>query len=292
MNRHATFRIDFPRCAHVWMIAALLTAAASSCSQAARANSAQSQADSAASPIILDRVVAVVNKHVVLASDLDDEMRLSVLDPNTVPQVEISRQQALDQLISRALIEQQIRQQDMPAIEPPQEEVNARLHEIRTELPLCVRQNCASDEGWKAFLAAHGLTEARVEAYLRYRLEILRFVEERFRQGIQISPQQIETYYRDTLLPQYTSGETVPPLDQVAPRIQEILLQQQVNELFDRWLTDLRRQGDVEILDPDLAPELAPELVPKLAPALAPTAAPAPAAETPAGPGSPERGKP
>jgi hypothetical protein len=234
------------------------------------------------SPVVLDRAVAVVNKHVILSSDLDDEIRLSVLDPNTVPQVEITRQQALDQLISRTLIEQQIRQQDIEAIEPSQQEVNARLHEIRTELPICVRQNCASDAGWKAFLASHGLTAERVEAYLRYRLEILRFIEQRFREGIQISPQQIETYYHDTLLPQYASGETAPPLDQVAPRIQEILLQQQVNQLFDNWLTDLRKQGDVEVLDSDLAPQPAP----------APAPQPAPAAATPASPGGAERRSP
>lgn len=227
-------------------------------------------------PVVLDRAVAVVNKHVILASDLDDEIRLSVLDPSTVAQVEIARQQALEQLISRALIEQQIRQQDIEAIEPSPEEVNARLHEIRTELPICVRQHCASDAGWKAFLASHGLTAERVEAYLRYRLEILRFIEQRFRQGIQISPQQIEAYYHDKLLPQYVPGEAVPPLNQVAPRIQEILLQQQVNELFDNWLTDLRRQGDVEVLDPDLVP--------------APAAPSAPVATV--GPGSPEGRKP
>jgi peptidyl-prolyl cis-trans isomerase SurA len=231
------------------------------------------------SSVVLDRAVAVVNRHVILASDLDDEIRLSFLDPNNAPQVELTRQQALEQLISRTLIEQQIRQEDIPAIEPSLDEVSARLHEMRTELPACVRQNCASDAGWKAFLAAHGLTAERVESYLRYRLEILRFIEQRFRQGIQISPQQIEDYYHDTLLPQYTPGETVPPLDQVEPRIQEILLQTQVNLLFDTWLDNLRQQGDVEVLDPELAPEPVPN------------AAPAPALASPATPGGTERGK-
>jgi len=32
--------------------------------------------------------------------------------------------------------------------------------------PSAFRQNCASDAGWKAFLAAHGFTAERVEAYL------------------------------------------------------------------------------------------------------------------------------
>ncbi len=217
----------------------------------------EAQAPQAAAPVVLDRAVAVVNRHVILASDLDDETRLSVLDPNGVGQNGLTQQQALEQLISRALIEQQIRQEDMQAIEPSQQEVNARLDELRKQLPVCVRQNCATDTGWNAFLKSHELTIERVAAYLRYRLEILSFIEQRFRQGIKISQQQIETYYHDTLLPQYAPGESIPPLDQVAPRIQEILLEQQVNLLFDNWLNNLRQQGDVEVLAPELAP--APE---------------------------------
>jgi hypothetical protein len=203
---------------------------------------------------VLDRVVAVVNKHVILASDVDEEIRLSVLEPNSVGQGELTGQQALEQLIGRSLVEQQIRHEDMQSIEPSQQEVNARLDEIRRQLPICVRQNCASEAGWSAFLKSHGLTPQRVRAYLRYRLEILSFIEQRFRQGIQISQQQIETYYRDSLLPQYAPGESIPSLDQVAPRIQEILLEQQVSVLFDNWLNNLRQQGDVEVLDPALAP--------------------------------------
>ena len=205
-------------------------------------------------PIVVDRVVAVVNKQAILLSDLDDEIRLSVLDPNNVGKGELTRQRALEQLISRALIEQQIPQEDAQAAEPPQDEVDSRLSEIRNELPACVRENCATEAGWSAFLTAHGLTAAQVERYLRYRLEILHFIEQRFRQGIQISQQQIADYYTNTLLPQYRAGEAVPLLDKVAPRIEEILLQQQVNVLFDDWLANLRKQGDVEILDPALEP--------------------------------------
>jgi peptidyl-prolyl cis-trans isomerase SurA len=226
-------------------------------------------------PVILDSVVAVANKHAILSSDIDDEIRLSVLDPNLIGEGALTRQQALDQLISRALIEQQIRQEDIEAIEPSQDEVNARLNQLRQQLPSCVHQNCATDAGWKLFLAAHGLTSERVESYLRYRLEILSFIEQRFRQGIQVSPQQIDEYYHQTLLPQYKPGETIPPLDQVAPRIQEILLEQQVNVLFDAWLTNLRGQGDVEILDPSLEPTSTQAPGPVSTPALSPASTPA-----------------
>jgi len=232
---------------------------------------------------VLDRVVAVVNNQTILASDIDDEIRLSVLDPGRGGLGVLTRANALDQLIGRALIQQQIRQEDLESSAPAQAEVDARLGEIRKELPACVRQNCASDEGWKVFLAARGLTQERVETYLRYRLEILRFIEQRFRQGISILPQEIATYYNDTLLPQYAKGEAVPALDEVSARIEEILLQQRVNSLFDDWLSNLRKQGDVEVLDPTLeAPAIAPP------PALARTATPGSAPI--AGPGGSEKG--
>lgn len=207
-----------------------------------------------APPIVLDRVVAVVNKHPILASDVDDEIRLSILDDNQVGQAPLTRERALQQLISRALIEQQIRQGDAEAAEPKQKEVDARVSELRRELPACVRQDCATEAGWNQFLAEHGLTDRRVEAYIRYRMEILSFIEQRFRSGIRISESEIEAYYNGTLLPQYVAGEPVPPLKEIAPRIEEILLEQQVNVLFDQWLENLRKQGDVEILEPALEP--------------------------------------
>jgi len=201
---------------------------------------------------VLDRVVAVVNNRAILSSDVDEEIRLSVLDPGRGGLGVLTPSQALEQLISRSLIQQQIRQEDEQSVAPTQGELDERLSEIRREVPACVRQNCASDAGWKVFLATHGLTPERVASYLRYRVEILRFIEQRFRQGIRISAQEIETYYRVTLLPQYAPGEATPTLETVSPRIEEILLQQRVNVLFDDWLSNLRKQGEIEVLDPAL----------------------------------------
>jgi peptidyl-prolyl cis-trans isomerase SurA len=213
----------------------------------------------ASAPVILDRVVAVVNNHAILASDVDEEIRLAVIDPGQAGLGVLTPKRALEQLIGRALIQQQIRQEDAQAAAPPQAEVEARIAEIRRELPACVHENCASDSGWKAFLAEHGLAPERVESYLRYRVQILRFIELRFRQGIRIPQQDIQAYYNQMLLPEYTPGESIPSLDTVAPRIEEILLQRQVNALFDDWLTDLRKQGDIEVIDPALETQAAPE---------------------------------
>ena len=207
------------------------------------------------SPQVLDRVVAVVNFRPILWSDITNEIRFAVIDPEEVNGTQ-TPQKALQELISRTLIQQQIREEDASTALPSEDEVQARVHELRTELPACARANCATDAGWQAFLGANGLMPSQVEAYLRLRLEILRFIEMRFRQGIRISPEETEAYYRDKLVPQYAPGAAVPPLKAVAPRIEEILLEEQVNLMFGQWLESLRKQGDVEVLDGSLEPGL------------------------------------
>ncbi len=212
------------------------------------------QGAQSSSPVQLDRVVAVVNDRAILASDLDHEMHLSILEPNGIERQPETPNEALERLISRTLIRQQIREEDQQSLIPTDKEVTARVAQIRSQLPTCVHEDCASAEGWNAFLNAHGLTQNQVEAYVRNRMETLRFIEMRFRQGIHISREEVEAYYRDTLLPQYPAGQDAPPLDQVSARIEEVLLQRQVTGLFSGWLDNLRNQGDIEVLDPSLEP--------------------------------------
>ena len=211
--------------------------------------SAQTAAPAAS--VVMDRVVATVNNQAILVSDIDEEIRIAVLDPSRGETGILLPAQALDQLISRALILQQMRREDFESAVPTGEEVDARIKEMRTELPVCAGR-CATDSGWAEFLTAHSLTPERVAVYVRNRIEILRFIEERFRQGIRVPQEDIESYYRKTLLPQFAPGAEIPPLEKVAQRIEEILLQQRVNALFGDWLRDLRRQGEVEVLDPAL----------------------------------------
>jgi hypothetical protein len=228
----------------------LRAAALALCAVFAAGLNAQSKQD--ALPVVLDRVVAVVNGRAILSSDLREETQLSILEPNDGDAGSETPQEALQRLISRTLIRQQIREEDARSTEPTAEDINQRISEIRKELPICARENCATDAGWAEFLRKHDLSERRVKAYLRGRMEILRFIEMRFKQGIQISQQDVELYYRNTLVPQYQSGQAVPQLTAVAPRIEEILLQQQVNSMFSGWLDSLRNQGEVEVLDPSL----------------------------------------
>lgn len=209
-------------------------------------------------PEVLDRVVAVVNNRAILWSDITDALHLSVLESGRKEEDEPNAQAALEQLVSRALIQQQLEQEVAGAADPAEAAIQDRVTELRKDLPACVRMRCTTDEGWRAFLDEHDLTETQVRDYVRRRLTILAFIETRFKQGIRISEDEVDAYYRDSLLPQYVKGEAAPQLKDVSPRIEEILLQQQVSALFSTWLENLRKQGDVEILDRSLEPSSVP----------------------------------
>ncbi len=158
-----------------------------------------------------------------------------------------------DRLISRSLIQQQMDHEEEEAQAPTNDQVQARILEIASSNCRRVRaSNCVTDDGWHSFLAANRITIPEVESYLRLRLQFLGFIESRFRSGIHISPEEIQAYYTTTLLPQYPKDQKPPALDSVSQRIQEVLLQEQVNKLFSAWLDNLRKQGDVQIVDPTL----------------------------------------
>jgi peptidyl-prolyl cis-trans isomerase SurA len=202
----------------------------------------------------LDRVVAIVNGDLILDSDVDQERRLGALLPYGEAEGTPTRGRALDRLINRDLILQQAHLQ-------PQDEISTAdarndLAALRQSLPNCRELQCESQTGWDHALAGQGFTDATLTELWRQRMEVLAFIEQRFRIGIKITPEQIAAYYKQTLLPQYAALHAAPaPLAAVTGRIQQVLLEQQVSKLLDDWLQSLRAQGSVVVLHPgEVAP--------------------------------------
>jgi peptidyl-prolyl cis-trans isomerase SurA len=201
--------------------------------------------------VVLDHVVAVINGSVILESDVNEELSYSVLQPLSVGRNGNTRQRALERLIDRDLILQQMKV-SQPVPTPTPAEVQARIAEIRRIIPECVQYHCETDAGWQAFLKAKGLTEQQVIQHWTQRIEILSFIQVRFGSGVRITPAEIKDYYEKTFLPRYRAagGVDPPPLATINSRIQEILLQQRVSSLLLEWLQSLKSEGSVSILDP------------------------------------------
>jgi hypothetical protein len=204
--------------------------------------------------VVLDHVVAVIHGDVLLQSDVEEEMHFAALEPFQVNVGRDTRQKALRRLINRALILQQMKEQQQFNINISDADVQKSLEDLRSHLPQCAKYDCKTEAGWEAFLAANDLTNEEVDAHWKRRLEILRFIDLRFRTGIRISHESIEDYYAKSVVPAFErQHEKAPPLKAVSPRIQEVLLQQQVNGLLQDWLKSLRSEGGVQILDPAYA---------------------------------------
>jgi peptidyl-prolyl cis-trans isomerase SurA len=207
------------------------------------------QAD-AGKPVVLDHVIGVINGDVLLQSDVDEEQRFAALEPFSTQGRNNTPARAGRRLANRTLILQQMKEQQLNT-DVSDDEVKKSLAELREHLPRCRHYQCSTDLGWKKFLADNGLTEAEVAAHWKQRLEILKFIDIRFRTGVRITKEEIEAYYQKSILPVYEKQNEKPPAESLlAPRIQEILLQQHVNVLLQDWLKSLRDEGSVQILDP------------------------------------------
>jgi len=197
----------------------------------------------------LDRVVAIVNNDLILDSDVDEERRMEALQPYGEQTKTFSRDKAIERLIDRDLILQQAELQAQEPITDAQ--LQAETDALRKNIPDCKnkRFDCDTKAGWDTFLASSGFTEDEFNQKWRERMEVLRFIEERFRAGIKITPEEIQAYYTQSMLPEYAKQVTnPPPLDSISDRIQEVLLAQRVSSLLGDWLKSLRAQGSVVVV--------------------------------------------
>lgn len=197
----------------------------------------------------LDRVVAIVNGDLILDSDVDEERRMEAFQPYRQAR-NLSRSRAIERLINRALILQQAQLQGT-AEEVTNADVDKQIAELRKNIPACKRYDCATKAGWDRFLADNGFNETTFHQRWQQRMEVLQFIEDRFRQGQRISDADVKQYYENTLVPQFRQQGVAPPkLEAVSRRIQEVLLEQQVSNLLSDWLKSLRAQGQVVVLHP------------------------------------------
>jgi SurA N-terminal domain len=195
---------------------------------------------------VVDRMAAVVNKRVILESELDQATRIEFLMAGKPldKMSEADRSATLDRLIDRALLDQQIMHPEM--LEPTPEEVGQRMSELRTQLP-----GAANEEGWKKLLNEYGLLPLDVEESVKSQIRILRFIDLRFRGLVRVDKNAVESYYKEKLLPQLRAqGASVPPLTEVSDKIEKVLAEQSIDEMMARWLDTLRAQAHIERMLP------------------------------------------
>ena len=192
---------------------------------------------------VIDRIIATVNGHVILQSDLDEALcyEAFLTNRNLSQFTDDDRRAVLDRLIDQELLREQMKSADFP--HATDAEVNARLAEARKQYP-----QAASNEAWLALLAQYHLTQNDLLTHIRQQIDLMRLVDARLRPSVQIDSKSIETYYRDQFVPRLKqSGVSEVPLAEVSAKIRELLTQEKVSELLVSWLQTLRSEGQVHI---------------------------------------------
>ncbi|MBZ5521707.1 MAG: SurA N-terminal domain-containing protein [Acidobacteriia bacterium] len=193
---------------------------------------------------VVDRMVAVVNKHVVLQSELEQEVRVDfMLRGLPLAQVTGAEMEAmLERLIDQSLLQQQIVATAM--IDATPEELAESLRRLRAGIP------GAQDDGrWQSMLAAYGLGGRDVETHVAAQLRLLRFIDLRFRSLTRVDRAAVTAYYQQEFLPERRKqGLPEPLLNEVSGQIEKILVDQRINDLLNNWLATLRNQASVQKL--------------------------------------------
>jgi hypothetical protein len=178
-----------------------------------------------------------------LAEQLRFEQFLAGKPAQVVPVAE--QRTALERLIDQMLLEQQM---DSAGFEHSDaDEINKKVQELRQQL-------APSATAWKQTLTRYGLSDTEISEHVASQLRTLHFIDARFRPAIRVDPGAVEAYYREQFAPKIKAAGAQPvPMKQVEPRIREILMQQQIDDLLENWLKSLRTQSEIRLPVPSSA---------------------------------------
>ncbi len=195
---------------------------------------------------VIDGVVATVNRKPVLRSQWDEAVRFEAFMHQKrladIPEQE--RFAALQRLIDRELLDEQMTNEK--AMQPSDTEVQQDLVKLREKF-----HADGDDAKWQALMRSYGMTEDILAAHLKDEVQVMNFIDVQLRPNVRIQDADVRAYYQSKLVPDLKAeGTRQIPLDEVAPKIRELLVQQHMDEMLDAWLHNLRQQSHIQTFVP------------------------------------------
>jgi len=192
---------------------------------------------------VVDRWVATINnRELITYTDLLWQLALQPDTPIDEPRSE-DLQRVLNLLIDQRLIAQEAGR--LPTITPGDAEVEQGTNELVKRFP--------TQAAFYERIARVGLTADQLRDIVRQRIEIVNYLNFRFRSFTIISPQEIADYYRDVYVPRHrrqSPGRIVPTLEQISPQIETELTESKIESDTDAFLEDARTRAEIVILNP------------------------------------------
>ncbi len=190
-----------------------------------------------AQTVVMDRLLVLVNRDVITESDVLWALSLD----SDLPILELTaenRRGMLERLIDQKLLLQEA--EKIPRHEPAEEEITDYInHELVAKF--------GSNDKFIVRMKKVGLEQVMLREIVRRRLEILRYVEFRFRSFVFIKPEDIEEYYKKTVIPEAArNGLGAPELNEaLRTKIEKDLSEIKVNSELDRFFDETRAQAQI-----------------------------------------------
>ena len=152
--------------------------------------------------------------------------------------------QGLKTLEDQLLILQEARKLPLAQTPEAQKEFEDTVKKRRDELAQFFGGRGALEER----MVRVGLTSEHVDAILRDRVTIERYLDFRFRAFVLISPKEISDRYEKIYGPQRNGGKLVPTLEQERDKIERDLTEEKIAEEIGKFVDNLRDQPGTEIV--------------------------------------------
>ncbi len=187
---------------------------------------------------LLDRVAVSIGNQVITQSDIEEEIRMSAFLNNEPAQFTAKvKREAADRLMEQRLVRREMELGRYGEGSPA--EAAAMLEKLG-------KTRARSQGEFDKELKAAGITKQQLQDHLLWGLRLSTFVDLRFRPAVQVSREDVETYYRDKILPDAKSGKK-PDLAEVRQQIRQTLSADRADQQMDAWLKDARTRAHVEI---------------------------------------------
>jgi peptidyl-prolyl cis-trans isomerase SurA len=185
--------------------------------------------------VVLDRIAVIAGTHVIKASDIDRDIRLTqFLNRQPLNVTSAAKRDAAERLITQDIIRQEI---VTGAYQRPPEGEGATL-----EVELRRDRFANSSERMDDALRKYGLTESELRERLLWQITVLQFINQRFRAGVVVTDEDIRNYYEQHAAELRKQQLKDITLEALTPKIKEMLEGERINKSFNEWL-DQTRQG-------------------------------------------------
>ena len=205
---------------------------------------------------IIDRIAVVVGNSVITESEIVREIRLTAfLNQEPLDFSVASKRKTAERLVEQRLI--QIENDASLYPPPPADAVEQALAQVKAKT--------SNPKGYQDELTRTGVSEEELKAHLRRQLATLRFLDLRFRPGIQIGDAEIGAYFEERLLPDLKKArpDATFSVSDYRTQIEEALIAERVDKASDTWLKEARDHARIEFRASVFAPDSVAQETPK-----------------------------